>query len=67
METKVTWTGVAALVAGAIVQSIQDQGVTAEALIGAIVAAVVGVVVGWLKRNGNLAESTLEAASAQRG
>lgn len=66
MESKVTAASFAAMVAGAVVQAIQDQGITIEGLVAAVAAAAVGLLVGWLRRNGNLAPSTLEAAESAR-
>lgn len=62
VETKVTWASVAALVVSAAVQAIQDQGLTVESVVVAVVTAGVAGLVGWLKRNGRLSRSTLEAA-----
>lgn len=65
METKTTWAGVAVLIVGAVVQAVQEQGVTVEAVVAAAVPALVGLAVGWLKANGNLAPSTREAAATE--
>jgi hypothetical protein len=64
VERKVSAASVAALVVAAVVQAVQDQGVTVDAVVVAVVTAGVAAVVGWLRRNGRLSPSTLEAADS---
>lgn len=66
METKVKAASVGGAVAAGVSQVLLDAGLSWEDLVryaaAGIATAVIAAVSGWLKANGNLASSTLDAA-----